>query len=103
MNQRKDGYNIHWDLSILVSLIIYLINYWQHLEVTHFSVSACGEESFQCDDGRCIPAIWECDDENDCLGGEDEHQNCCKIKTWSFSRGELSSTGDEYYDKLCKK
>ena len=32
-------------------------------------------EYFQCNDGECQPAEWECDDYTDCAGGEDE-LNC---------------------------
>lgn len=28
--------------------------------------------------GRCIPISWWCDHDQDCSGGEDEDDSCCK-------------------------
>ena len=49
---------------------------------THDCVSAtrspdrCHEEEFKCNNSRCIPDLFECDFENDCGDGSDEHANC---------------------------
>eukprot|EP00058_Branchiostoma_floridae_P023950 XP_002609440.1 hypothetical protein BRAFLDRAFT_93487 [Branchiostoma floridae] len=35
-------------------------------------VEICGEDKFQCDNGRCIPSHWVCDTDNDCADNSDE-------------------------------
>lgn len=41
---------------------------------------ACELYEFGCiDDGRCIPANWICDGEDDCFDGSDETQNCTRL------------------------
>ncbi|XP_066304568.1 enteropeptidase-like [Branchiostoma lanceolatum] len=37
----------------------------------------CSTGEFQCNDGQCIPASWECDDWGDCSQGEDEATANC--------------------------
>lgn len=32
----------------------------------------CSSSGFKCDNDQCIPLIWKCDDDEDCLNGEDE-------------------------------
>lgn len=32
----------------------------------------CSEDNFLCDNGRCIPTSWLCDQYEDCLDGSDE-------------------------------
>jgi hypothetical protein len=34
----------------------------------------CTSNEFRCDDGRCIPLRWKCDQEQDCDSGEDEKE-----------------------------
>ncbi|XP_069975233.1 uncharacterized protein [Penaeus vannamei] len=52
--------------------------------------STCG--GFPCSDGYCIPIYWECDDVNDCAGGEDE-SNCytCPLGWYRCSSGKCIS------------
>lgn len=38
-------------------------------------IAFCRSWDFQCDDGECIPDIFQCDGEQDCSSGEDE-MNC---------------------------
>lgn len=38
----------------------------------------CTSNEFKCDDGRCIPLRWKCDQEQDCDSGEDE-KDCSDI------------------------
>ncbi|XP_026200728.1 complement factor H-related protein 1-like [Anabas testudineus] len=42
------------------------------------TVSECKTGQFQCKNGQCIPTIWRCDDDPDCLDSSDEEncQNC---------------------------
>ena len=35
----------------------------------------CTSTQFQCGNGNCIPALWECDTDNDCGDNSDE-VNC---------------------------
>uniref|UniRef100_A0A3P8R0D0 Uncharacterized protein n=1 Tax=Astatotilapia calliptera TaxID=8154 RepID=A0A3P8R0D0_ASTCA len=41
---------------------------------SHFvgQISECSHDQWQCDDGGCIPAVWRCDGDGDCLDGSDE-------------------------------
>lgn len=32
----------------------------------------CEENQFQCRNERCIPSIWKCDEDDDCLDNSDE-------------------------------
>ncbi|KAL7740822.1 hypothetical protein ACLKA6_013673 [Drosophila palustris] len=36
----------------------------------------CYGNEFQCHDGSCIPQTWQCDNIKDCVGGEDEDEQC---------------------------
>ncbi|XP_039277225.1 low-density lipoprotein receptor isoform X4 [Nilaparvata lugens] len=39
---------------------------------------SCTETEFRCSNGRCIPKHWQCDNENDCVDGGDEHPSLCE-------------------------
>lgn len=32
----------------------------------------CDKDQFQCRNERCIPAVWACDEDNDCSDNSDE-------------------------------
>ncbi|XP_031154061.1 low-density lipoprotein receptor-related protein 2-like isoform X3 [Sander lucioperca] len=42
------------------------------LRISTGQILECRNGQWQCDDGRCIPAIWRCDGGGDCLDGSDE-------------------------------
>ena len=50
----------------------------------------CGVNSFTCGDNRCIPQIWHCDGDKDCVDGSDE-VNCsgttCGPNTFTCNDG----------------
>ncbi|TWW72864.1 Low-density lipoprotein receptor-related protein 8 [Takifugu flavidus] len=43
----------------------------------HFMTATdeCEDGQFQCNNRRCIPTIWRCDDDDDCSDNSDE-ENC---------------------------
>uniref|UniRef100_A0A8C5ETX7 Low-density lipoprotein receptor-related protein 8-like n=1 Tax=Gouania willdenowi TaxID=441366 RepID=A0A8C5ETX7_GOUWI len=45
-------------------------------EGTHTELE-CETGQFQCNNGRCIPTLWRCDDDDDCSDNSDE-ENCPK-------------------------
>lgn len=50
----------------------------------HSEVNPC--KGFQCKNGFCIPLVWLCDGEEDCLNGEDEfadNERCQDVKGFS--------------------
>lgn len=50
----------------------------------------CTSNEFKCDDGRCVPLRWRCDQETDCNGSEDE-KDCSDI-----GNSNRECTDDEY-------
>ncbi|XP_048254148.1 sortilin-related receptor-like isoform X1 [Haliotis rufescens] len=39
---------------------------------SHNSTTTCSADRFKCRNSRCIPLIWQCDNDNDCTDGSDE-------------------------------
>lgn len=46
----------------------------------HFSAQpSCQSGEFTCNNTRCVPWSWVCDDDNDCGDNSDEEpRHCCK-------------------------
>ncbi|KIH50477.1 Low-density lipoprotein receptor domain class A [Ancylostoma duodenale] len=44
--------------------------------VTSHAPVECNKGEFRCQNQHCIHQSWECDGDNDCLDGSDEHANC---------------------------
>lgn len=63
------------------------VNSFVSLEVY---VEGCPGDDFKCDDSSCVPAIYKCDGEKDCFGGEDE-LNCGMLSIFPFFSYHFSS------------
>lgn len=54
----------------------------------------CGVDEFRCkDSGRCIPARWKCDGEDDCGDASDEPKEECGKNILSFFKTDISKLG----------
>lgn len=61
-----------------VAIIVYeYIHIFVPLMVPETVSNVCSQGQFACSSGFCITALWVCDGEEDCAGGDDE-TGCCK-------------------------
>lgn len=51
----------------------------------------CGDYSFPCDEGRCVPNSYRCDGVNDCVDKTDE-ANCTEPGVYSIYKVSRSTT-----------
>ncbi|KAK9891276.1 hypothetical protein WA026_013587 [Henosepilachna vigintioctopunctata] len=65
-------------VHFLVIILFYLVTTVRNTNVTN---STCSEDYFPCANGRCVPARFACDGENDCYDKSDETAPICKNKT----------------------
>ncbi|KAK6630731.1 hypothetical protein RUM44_002900 [Polyplax serrata] len=51
----------------------------------------CSDQQFTCDNGKCIPVVWVCDDDDDCQDNSDEGDHCkertCSPDNFKCSNG----------------
>ena len=45
----------------------------------------CFGDLFTCANGNCIPRIYVCDNDNDCLDNSDETEECGELDRHAFS------------------
>ncbi|XP_058511422.1 low-density lipoprotein receptor-related protein 8 isoform X11 [Ochotona princeps] len=71
-------------------LLLLLLLQLQHLEAAADSLRGsqgpapeCPEDQFRCRNGRCIPSVWRCDEDDDCSDNSDEDD--CPKKTCADS------------------
>ncbi|XP_070577710.1 polycystin-1-like protein 2 [Ptychodera flava] len=73
-----------------------------HILVEAFPVDRCPAEcesnEFECGDGECLPASWECDGTNDCTDSSDENGCPTGQESSDSSREFLFSIGSESLD-----
>uniref|UniRef100_A0A8C4Z868 Low-density lipoprotein receptor-related protein 8-like n=1 Tax=Gadus morhua TaxID=8049 RepID=A0A8C4Z868_GADMO len=61
-----------WTDNIRILLLFHLLALKLH---SSEAADDCEDGQFQCSNQRCIPAIWKCDDDDDCSDNSDE-ENC---------------------------
>lgn len=52
-------------------------------------VKECEEDQFRCRNGRCIPSVWRCDEDDDCSDNSDEDE----CREWPAGLGENGGGG----------
>ncbi|XP_030219848.1 low-density lipoprotein receptor-related protein 8 isoform X1 [Gadus morhua] len=62
-----------WTDNIRILLLFHLLALKLHS--SEAAADDCEDGQFQCSNQRCIPAIWKCDDDDDCSDNSDE-ENC---------------------------
>ncbi|XP_023674292.2 low-density lipoprotein receptor-related protein 8-like isoform X1 [Paramormyrops kingsleyae] len=83
------------------------------------STTECETGQFQCKNGRCIPTIWRCDDDDDCSDSSDEEncpaKNTCGPSDFTCSNGQCvparwrcdgepeCSDGSDEVDSTCSR
>ncbi|XP_050162795.1 low-density lipoprotein receptor-related protein 8 isoform X2 [Myiozetetes cayanensis] len=88
------------------------------LHLAKGAVKECEEDQFQCRNERCIPAIWKCDEDDDCSDNSDEadcpKKTCaesdftcdnghCIPARWKCDGEEECSDGSDESEAACTK
>ncbi|XP_074190850.1 low-density lipoprotein receptor-related protein 8 isoform X9 [Rhinolophus sinicus] len=81
-------------------------------------VKECEEDQFRCRNGRCIPSVWRCDEDDDCSDNSDEDEcpkktcmdsdfTCdnghCIPERWKCDGEEECSDGSDEFEATCTK
>ncbi|KAM5321137.1 low-density lipoprotein receptor-related protein 8 isoform 12-T12 [Glossophaga mutica] len=81
-------------------------------------VKECEENQFRCQNERCIPSVWRCDEDDDCLDNSDEDdcpkKTCtdsdftcdnghCIPERWKCDGEEECSDGSDEFEATCTK
>ncbi|XP_036899126.1 low-density lipoprotein receptor-related protein 8 isoform X5 [Sturnira hondurensis] len=112
-------------LRPLALLLLLLLLRPQHLAAAadplHSSqglVKECEENQFRCQNERCIPSVWRCDEDDDCSDNSDEEdcpkKTCtdsdftcdnghCIPERWKCDGEEECSDGSDEFEATCTK
>ncbi|XP_059545517.1 low-density lipoprotein receptor-related protein 8 isoform X12 [Myotis daubentonii] len=112
-------------LRPLALLLLLLLLRLQHLAAAadplHGSqglAKECEEDQFRCQNGRCIPSVWRCDEDDDCSDNSDEDdcpkKTCmdtdftcdnghCIPERWKCDGEEECSDGSDEFQATCPK
>ena len=68
-------------MGVLVRTLLLFLAIWIWLDgaIGDIDENCNPIEWFRCNDGVCIPKVWKCDGDKNCLDGEDE-ENCTQHK-----------------------
>ncbi|KAM7097525.1 low-density lipoprotein receptor-related protein 8 isoform 6-T6 [Molossus nigricans] len=114
-----------WGALRPLALLLLLLLRLQHLvaaaDPLHGSqglVKECEEDQFRCQNERCIPSVWRCDEDDDCSDNSDEDdcpkKTCmdsdftcdnghCIPERWKCDGEEECSDGSDEFEATCTK
>ncbi|XP_056452811.1 relaxin receptor 1-like isoform X1 [Gadus chalcogrammus] len=81
-----------WTDNIRILLLFHLLALKLHS--SEAAADDCEDGQFQCSNQRCIPAIWKCDDDDDCSDNSDEEN--CRLEAGEVELDEVSPKVDGY-------